>query len=118
MKIIQLTDHPVSDLYEKIKAGEDIDRHNTLYGYDVLKESGCELIEVSGYKKTYLNKVLNGIAFRLGHPHFLLQLKCLRKLRRADLIYCHFLQMTTFLSLLKRIGLLKTPVLSIAHEAF
>ena len=118
MQIIQLTDHSVREIYSKIKAGADIDRHNTLYGYDALKESGWEVTDISEYRNTFFNKALNGVFFRLGYPHIVLQLKCLSKLRHADIIYCHFLQMTSFLSLLKRIGILKTPILSIAHEAF
>jgi len=118
MKIIQLTDHPVREIYSKIMAGEDFDRHNTLYGYDALKEAGWEVTDVSEYRNTFINKVLNSIGFRLGFPHIVLQFKCLKKLRHADLIYCHFLQLTAFLSLLKRIGILRTPILSIAHEAF
>ncbi len=118
MKVIQLTDLPVREIYDRIKAGEDIDRHNILYGYDALKESGWEVTDISEYKRTFLNRVINGIGFRLGYTHLVLQLKCLRKVRQADLIYCHILQLAPFLSLMKRMGLLKTPVLAIAHDAF
>ena len=34
-----MTDLPVRETYTRLKAGEDVDCHNTLYGYDALKES-------------------------------------------------------------------------------
>ena len=118
MRIIQITDHSVRETYARIKAGEDVDRHNLLYGYDALKESGWEVTDVSYNKRTFFTRIINSVGFRLGFPHLALEINCLRKARQADLIYCHFLQLVPFLSLLKRMGLLKTPVLAIAHDAF
>jgi glycosyltransferase involved in cell wall biosynthesis len=118
MKVLQLTDQEVETVYSRILNGEDIDRHNLLYAYDALVESGMSVVVVSNYKRNIFTRIINGIGFRLGFTHLVLQLKCLTKLRGVDVIYCHILQLTPFLSLLKRIGLLRIPVVAVAHDAF
>lgn len=118
MTIIQLSDLPIEEVYNKIQLKEDYERHNVLYGYDVLKESQWNILTISNYKKTFLNRVINGIGFRFGYTHLVLQLKCLKQVHKADLIYCHILQLTPLLSILKKIGILKIPVIAISHDAF
>jgi glycosyltransferase involved in cell wall biosynthesis len=118
MKIIQLSERPISQIYKQISNGAEIERHNALFGYDALKESQWEVIAIDSYNKNFLNRIINGIGFRLGFTHLVLQLKCLRHAYKADLIYCHILQLAPLLSTLRKFGLLKTPVMAISHDAF
>ena len=118
MKIIQLSERPISEIYNKINKGAEIERHNALFGYDALKESEWEIIAIDSYNKNTLNRIINGIGFRLGFTHLVLQLKCLMQAHKADLIYCHILQLAPLLSKLRKLRLLKTPVMAISHDAF
>jgi glycosyltransferase involved in cell wall biosynthesis len=122
MKIIQLCNLPIEDVYQQICFGETIDRHNVLYGYDYLQEHGVEVIPISHYKKTILTKIVNQIGCFIwgGHADYYLQVKAIRAAYTNDvnLIYCHFLHITPLISFCRKIGIVKYPLVVVCHDAF
>lgn len=74
MKILYLTNLDVESVYQRLKTGEKIDRHNFLYGYDVLKDKN-EIILINTYKRTIFTRILNRIGLICGFAEFFLQLK-------------------------------------------
>jgi glycosyltransferase involved in cell wall biosynthesis len=122
MKILQLSNLPLMDVYEKFKNGQFIDRHNTLYGYDYLLEHGHIVIPVSHYKKTFLSKIVNRTGFLIwgDNADFYLQLIAMlvANKEKVEVVYCHFSHISCLIAFFRRIGVFKIPLIVVAHDAF
>lgn len=117
--IIQVSDYPIDDIYSSIKGGAKIERHNALYGYDAFIEAGYKVIPVCNKKRTFFSSIINYIGRKFGFLNTYTQLLAFWKAmtnKDVKLIYCHILQFASFLSFLRRIGVLRIPVLCISHD--
>ena len=120
MKIIQLSDWPINEIYKEIQNGKHIDRHNTLYGYDALLNEGFDVITVYPGKMTVLSRSINYIGRKFGYTNTFIQLRCLIltwRNRDIQAIYCHMLQFTAFLSTMRKKRFLRIPLITISHDA-
>jgi len=122
MKVVQLCNLPIEEIYQQIQQGKIVDRHNVLYGYDYLKEHGMEVIPVSHYKKSLVSKTVNRIGCLIwgGHADYYLQILAMKAAskNKVDVVYCHFLHITPLISFCRRSGLFKYPLVVVAHDAF
>jgi glycosyltransferase involved in cell wall biosynthesis len=119
MKIIQLTDYPIDNVFNEIQKGCEIERHNVLYGYDALLKEGYEVVVVCSSKRNVLSRTINFIGRLLGYTNTYIQIKCLLiSFFDSDVkaIYCHMLQLTSFLSVMRKLKILKVPILTISHD--
>lgn len=122
MKIIQLSNLPIEEVYTQIKQGILLDRHDTLHGYDFLLGKGIEVIPITNYKKTVVTKIVNrlGLLFWGDHADYYLQIVAIRAAKRnkVNVIYCPYVHITPLMSFLRRIHLIDYPLIVIAHDAF
>lgn len=122
MKIIQLSNLPIEEIYSQIKQGILIDRHNALYGYDFLISQGIEVIPITSYKRTILSKIVNRSGFLIWgqHADYYLQILAIKAAQKnkVNAVYCHYLNFTPLISFLRRIHLFNYPLIVISHDAF
>lgn len=123
VKIIQVGDLNVEDIYSRIQSGENIPRHSCLWGYDALLKEGFEVIAVQAPKPKSIiyNYFINRLFAMFGVINIPLAIQTLKTLRKhpdARLIYTHYITQSNALSYLRRLKIIKIPIIGIAHDAF
>lgn len=122
-KIIQVTDLDVEGIYSRIQKGEILPRHSSLWGYDSLLDEGIDVIVVR-LRKTeslFYNYIIRPLFAKLGIiniPLAIDTIKALKKNPDVKLIYSHYITLTSALSFLRKLGIIKVPVIGLAHDAF
>lgn len=122
MKIVQLSNLPLEEIYQQIQQGKIVDRHNVLFGYDYLKEHSIEVIPVSNYERSIVSVIVNRIGYFIwgGHADYYLQLLAMKAANnnKVDAVYCHFLHISPLIAFCRKIGLFKYPLIVVSHDAF
>lgn len=123
MKILLLINLPVLDIWKENQiCTTKTAKHTIFYGYDYLKEKyGDDIIVVDSYKNSLIAKIINRVGHYLcGANCTYLQLKAIYYAYRykVDIIYVHFMNIATVLSLLRRYKILNKKLVVIAQDAF
>jgi hypothetical protein len=114
-RILVLNNYPFDSVWQEVKAGEKPDHH--LYGLNYFAQSGYD-VEIVPFQSSKLLQKLNQLLQKFPIPLGDLdqQWSALRQLRAADLIYAPCQTQTHLLSYLRAIGLLRTPIVTLAHH--
>lgn len=117
-RVVVLNNYPLETVWEEVRQGDKPDHH--LYGINHFHQQGFEVELVPFETKSSLAKMLSRLADKtskilpLGDLNQ--QWSALQVLDRADLIYAPCQTQTHLLSYLRAIGLLRTPIVCLAHH--
>jgi hypothetical protein len=116
-RILVLNNYPFEDVWQEVRRGEKPDHH--LYGINHFHRRGYE-VEIVPFQSS---PWLQSLDTRLRHFPIPLgsldqQASALRRLKSGDLLYAPCQTQTHALSLARRLRLLKTPMVCIAHHPF
>jgi hypothetical protein len=116
-RILVLNNYPFEDVWEEVRQGDKPDNH--LYGLNHFHRRGYEVKIVPFRSSPWLQELdirLRRLPFPLGSLEQ--QVWALGQLKRGDLLYAPCQTQTHALSLIRRLRLLKTPMVCIAHHPF
>ncbi|AFY71853.1 glycosyl transferase group 1 [Thalassoporum mexicanum PCC 7367] len=116
-RVLVLNNYPFEQVWQEVKRGEKPDHH--LYGINYFHTRGYEVELVPFTSSQFLQQV--GQLYRRSRlpiplGNFDQQWSCWQQLNQADLIYCPCQTQTHLLNYLRAIGLIKIPIVCIAHH--
>ncbi|WP_404785305.1 glycosyltransferase [Altericista sp. CCNU0014] len=114
MKVLILSNQELSDIYAKWKAEGEQARAEHLWGATTLGKYGIE-VDILPYQKFGLLKLMSKVNV-LGDLDQ--QLRVLLSASKYDAIYSAHHLTTPLLALLRKLKLLKTPLVAIAYQSF
>jgi len=116
-RVFILNNYPFEEVWEEVRRKEKPDHH--LYGINHFERRGFE-VEIIPFKSSNLFQNLNNFykKSRLFIPvgDIDQQWSCLSRLKKADIIYAPCQTQTHFLSYLRALGLIKVPIVCLAHH--
>ena len=116
VRVIVLNNYSFEEVWEQVDKGEKPDHH--LYGINHFYQRGynVEIVPFLSIKPlSWLSNYLNqNFPIPVGHLDH--QWSALRRLAQADLIYAPCQTESHLLSYLRAVGLVKTPIVCIAHH--
>ena len=116
-KVLVLNNYPLEDVWEEVKRKDKPDHH--LYGINYFNQRKFE-IEIIPFKSSQLLQKLNNfyqkskLIVPIGDTDQ--QWSCLQRLNQADLIYAPCQTQTHLLSYLRAMGIIKIPIVCVAHH--
>ena len=116
-KVLVINNYDFEDVWAEVKRGEKPDHH--LYGinYFHLRNYEVELVPFKGSSLLYfVDKLLKKIPSLVSFGCLDQQWSCLKRLNQADLIYSPCQTQTQLLSYLRALGVIKVPIVCIAHH--
>jgi glycosyltransferase involved in cell wall biosynthesis len=116
-KVLVLNNYPFEDVWEEVKRGEKPDHH--LFGINYFHLRNYE-VELVPFKKSPLlqlaDKFLRKIPSLVPLGCLDQQWSCIKRFNEADLIYSPCQTQTQLLSYLRALGIIKIPIVCIAHH--
>lgn len=117
IRIIVLNNYPLERVWRNVQRGNDPDHH--LYGINYFAHRGHE-VEIVPFRTSPLLQTIN-VALAKGRFPIPLgdldqQWSLLRHLHKGDVIYSPCQTQTQLLSYLRALGVLKTPIVCLAHH--
>src|SRR5918997_5470830 len=116
-RVLVLNNYSLEDVWGEVRRGEKPDHH--LFGINHFQARGFE-VEIIPFKSSQflqeINKLLKRSRFPVPLGDLDQQLRTFRALNEADLIYCPCQTQTHLLSYLRALGLIKVPIVSLAHH--
>ncbi len=116
-RILVLNNYPFEDVWQEVRRGEKPDHH--LYGINHFHRRGYE-VEVVPFRSSSSLQALDNRLRRSPLPLGSLEQQSwtLRQMKAGDLLYAPCQTQTNVLSLARRLHMIKTPMLCIAHHPF
>jgi glycosyltransferase involved in cell wall biosynthesis len=116
-RVLVLNNYPFEQVWQEVKRGEKPDHH--LYGINYFQQRGYEVEIIPFTNSQFLQQI--GQIYRRSRLPIPLgdldqQWSCWQKLNAADLIYCPCQTQTHLLNYLRAIGIIKIPIVCIAHH--
>ena len=116
-KVLVLNNYPFEDVWEEVKRGEKPDHH--LFGINYFHLRNYE-VELVPFKNSLLlqltDKFLNKIPSLVSLGCIDQEWSCIKRLNEAHLIYSPCQTQTQLLSYLRALGVIKVPIVCIAHH--
>jgi len=114
-KIVELFPfHDLEEAYEYCQnGGKEFPAHH-FWGFDKIKEGGFEPVWIDFNENSLINRL--GRKIRIWNLQQ--QINCLKRSKNYDLIYDPFMQFSSFLVLLRLVGLFRKPLVAIAPHPF